>query len=169
MNRTIFSVLSIIIVLMFFHLAHGADYHQMTFSKPNPEAQPHWAKGLASFKKSDYSPAVLELTQYIELTPTSTMARLLRGHTYYKQGNYNDAIADFNKVLEIQNGNEYFSYANLATVYLEEKDYDNAWKMIHKAEETLDQVNEEGALNFVLIKSHKELIEELRTASGRSI
>ncbi len=137
----------------------------VTFSKPNPEAASYWTRGLAAFKGGDYEQAVLELSKKIELTPTSTMAYLLRGHAYYKQGNYDQAVADFKKVLKKQNGNVYFAYANLATDYLETKDYEKAWESLHKAEEMLKEVNEAGAMNFVLIKPYTELIEELNKAS----
>ena len=148
----------------------GADQKTITFIKPNPEAQPYWTKGLAAFKSGDYEQAVLELSKYIEMVPTSTMAHLLRGHTYYKQSNYDYAIADFQSVLDIQNGNEYFAYANLATVYLEKKDYEQAWQSLHKAEETLaitGEPNEAGTLNFILIKTRGEIIQKLKVESGR--
>ena len=140
----------------------------VTFSKPNPEAAqaaPYWTRGLAAFKNGDYEQAVLELSKKIELMPGSTITLLLRGHAYYKQGKYDQAIADFKNVLEIQNGNEYFAYANLATVYLKTKNYEKAWESLHKAKETLGEVNEAGAINFVLIKPYKELSEELKKVS----
>jgi len=76
-----------------------------------------------------------------------------RGTTYEKKGQYDQAVSDFNKTLEI-NLKFALAYYNRGRSYYFKKEYDKSWKDIKKAED----------LGW---KVPPEFLEELRKASGR--
>jgi len=57
-----------------------------------------------------------------------------QGLTYFKMRQYDQAISDFNKALEI-NPRDVTAYNNRGSAYLEKGLYDKAWEDVHKAED----------------------------------
>ena len=57
-----------------------------------------------------------------------------RGNAYHSKGQYDQAISDFNKALEI-NPRDVTAYNNRGSAYLEKGLYDKAWEDVHKAED----------------------------------
>ncbi len=57
---------------------------------PSIAADEHYAKGLSSYKKGNYSDSIRHLTEYIAGTP-DPRAYYLLGYAHYKSGEYNSA------------------------------------------------------------------------------
>jgi len=76
-----------------------------------------------------------------------------RGNEEFKKGQYDRAIADYNKALDL-NPKIADAYNNRAVAYYYQKDYDKAWKDVHKAQ----------SLGY---KVHPGFLKALRQASGR--
>ena len=81
------------------------------------------------------------------------MAYYNRGNTYYTKGDYDQAIYDYSKVIEL-NPNFAVAYNNRAISYYFKKEYDKVWEDVHKAQTLGYQV-------------HPGFLESLREASGR--
>lgn len=77
----------------------------------------------------------------------------LRGLFFNRQGMYDDAIAQFNKVIHI-NPNRAEAYGNRAIAYYYKKEYAKSWDDVHKTEGL--------GLNMM-----PEFLEALKKASGR--
>ncbi len=76
-----------------------------------------------------------------------------RGNAYYSKGQYDQAISDFNKALEI-NPRYALAYNNRGVAYYFKREYEKSWKDVEKAQSLGYQI-------------HPEFLEELRKASGR--
>jgi tetratricopeptide (TPR) repeat protein len=76
-----------------------------------------------------------------------------RGIAYGEKGQYDQAIADFNKALEIDPKSA-GAYYNRGIAYYFKKEYDKSWKDINKAQD----------LGY---KIPSKFLENLRNASGR--
>ena len=57
-----------------------------------------------------------------------------KGIEYGKQGNYDEAISEFTKAIEL-NPNYAETYNNRAIAYFQKQDYDKSWNDVHKLEE----------------------------------
>ena len=76
-----------------------------------------------------------------------------RGNTYFSKGEYDRAILDYNKALEI-NPMDADAYNFRAATYYHKGEYGKAWEDVHKAQGLGYQV-------------HPGFLEDLRQASGR--
>jgi len=76
-----------------------------------------------------------------------------RGNSYVDKGEYNLAISDYTKVLEI-NPKDARVYCDRGWTYYLKKEYDKSWKDINKAQELGYQIP-------------PKYLEDLRKASGR--
>jgi tetratricopeptide (TPR) repeat protein len=81
------------------------------------------------------------------------LAYLNRGNAYTGKGQYDQALADYNKAVEI---NPKFapSYSNRGRLYFLKKEYDKAWDDVHEAQ----------VLGY---KLEPKFLNDLREASGR--
>ena len=80
-------------------------------------------------------------------------AYINRGVAYYSKGQYDQAISDYNKALEI-NPRYAEAYNNRGDAYLGKGQYDKSWEDVHKAQD----------LGY---KIHPGFLKDLRKASGR--
>lgn len=76
-----------------------------------------------------------------------------RGVAYDSKGEYDRAIADYSKAIEL-NPKYAEAYYNRGVDYYDKKEYDRAWEDVYKAQ----------GLGF---KVHPEFLNALRKASGR--
>ncbi len=76
-----------------------------------------------------------------------------RGTAYARKGQYDQAISDFNKALEI-NPRDAPAYNNRGIAYYHKGQYDKAWKDVHKAQDLGHKI-------------HPRFLKALRKASGR--
>ncbi len=76
-----------------------------------------------------------------------------RGNAYAKKGQYDQAISDYTKALEI-NPRYAFAYHNRGVAYLGKGQYDKAWEDVHKAQDLGHKI-------------HPRFLKMLREASGR--
>jgi tetratricopeptide (TPR) repeat protein len=76
-----------------------------------------------------------------------------RGKAYYHKGQYDQAISDFTKALEI-NPRDDRAYYNRGFIYYLKKEYDKSWEDVKKAQILGYQIS-------------PKFIEDLRKASGR--
>lgn len=76
-----------------------------------------------------------------------------RGIAYAKKGQYDQAISDFNKVLEINPGDAN-AHWNRGYAYYFKREYKKSWEDVKKAQSLGLQI-------------HPEFLDNLRKASGR--
>jgi len=92
----------------------------------------------------------------VENSPDYTVYQNTPSQNYSKkehQGNYEQAISDLNKAIEI-NPELAEAYNNRALIYYKQGNYNKAWEDVHKAESLGYKVN-------------PEFIEKLKKTSGR--
>lgn len=75
-----------------------SDYTKAIELDPN-DAYPYHHRGLAYYRKGDYSQAISDHAKGIELDPNNASAYYNRGLAYYKKGDFYPAIADFTKAI----------------------------------------------------------------------
>jgi len=76
-----------------------------------------------------------------------------RGVAYDKKGQYDQAISDFTKALEI-NPRHDKAYNNRGIAYFHEREYEKSWKDVEKAQ-------------YLGFRIDPEFLDNLRKASGR--
>ena len=76
-----------------------------------------------------------------------------QGIAYFKKGQYDQAISDFNKALEI-NPRDAWAYNSRGVAYYFKREYEKSWKDVEKAQSLGYQI-------------HPEFLDDLRKASGR--
>ncbi len=76
-----------------------------------------------------------------------------RGIAYGKKGQYDQAISDYNKALEI-NPRDALAYNNRGLAYLRNGQYDKAWEDVYKAQDLGHKIQ-------------PGFLKDLRKASGR--
>ncbi len=81
------------------------------------------------------------------------VAHTIRGIAYAEKGQYDQAISDFNKALEI-NPRYATAYYNRGIAYKDKGQYDKAWEDVHKAQDLGHKI-------------HPGFLKDLRKASGR--
>jgi len=101
------------------------------------------------------SQTVLTKTEAVgqEINPTNAEAYNKRGSAYYSKGQYDLAIANYNKALEI-NPRDAKAYCNQGYVYYVKKEYDKSWENVKKVQE-------------LGCKIDPKFLEDLSKASGR--
>jgi tetratricopeptide (TPR) repeat protein len=81
-----------------------------------------WKNGNENFTKQNFSQAIVDFTDLIQLQPNYEYSYRNRGVSYYFQGNYSKALSDLNKSLELKPGDVFtFNYRGWSKYYL--KDY----------------------------------------------
>ena len=85
--------------------------------------------------------------------PNNDNAYDTRGIAYSQKGQYDQAISDFNKAIEINPKNDR-AYVGRAIAYTVTKKYDKAWEDVHRAQD----------LGYPI---PRKLSDALRRASGR--
>ncbi|WP_185113995.1 tetratricopeptide repeat protein [Fulvivirga imtechensis] len=98
------------------------------------------------FKNGEYKEAVKAYTEYLRLEPTHVKSLYNRGRAYEELGEYEKALADFNKVVKEDplNTNAYLSITS--DYYYRQQDYENT---IFYAEKVLAQ-NENSVIAHTL-------------------
>ena len=81
-----------------------------------------WRNGNENFTKQNFSQAIIDFTDLIQVQPNYEYSYRNRGASYYYQGNYSKALSDLNKSLELKSGDVFtFYYRGWSKYYL--KDY----------------------------------------------
>lgn len=75
-----------------------SDYTKAIELDPN-NPYPYYHRGLAYYRKGDYSRAISDHAKGIELGPNNASAYYNRGLAYYKKGDFYSAIADFTRAI----------------------------------------------------------------------
>ena len=88
-----------------------------------------------------------------EIKETDPVALFNQGETFFHEGQYDQAIAYFNKTIEI-NPRYADAYHNRGVAYFSKREYEKAWDDVHKTESLGSRVN-------------PEFLQALREASGR--
>jgi tetratricopeptide (TPR) repeat protein len=81
-------------------------------------------RGALYLGKLDYLSALSDFTQAIAADPTDATAYNDRGYAYFREGSYDDAIADYSKAIQIDSKAGWFDYRGDA--YFHKGDFDNA-------------------------------------------
>lgn len=105
-----------------------------TFLSPLEKAAGNktYSKGQEFFDNEDYDGAIAESTKSITMNPANCPAYKLRGMSSARKGNVDQALTDFNKVIELD-PTDGAARAHRAMAYYFQKEYGSAWKDVHKA------------------------------------
>jgi len=130
------------------------DFTKAIEINPN-DAAAYNNRGNSYDKQGNLIQSMSDFTKAIEINPKYAEAYNNRGTAYIKQGNLTKAITDYTRAIEINSNDVIASaYSNRAAAYYIEKEYDNAWADVHKAEGLGYQLN-------------PKLLEALKSSSGR--
>ena len=110
-------------------------------SKAESNAKPHYNRGLAYLRKSQYDEAIIELNKAIEIYPRYALAYNDRGVAYLRKKQYDRAISDFTMTLDI-NPKHHHAHYNRGIAYLDKRNYGEAISNLNQAIE-LDPSNPE--------------------------
>lgn len=103
-----------------------------------------------------------ELEQSIQLDPGFADAYHILAFTYRLQGKQNDAITALRKAIDLNPRNEQYQF-NLAELYLERKDFDNAISILRTLQNSGDpQVAQRSAVELGRVLQYRE---QIRTAT----
>jgi tetratricopeptide (TPR) repeat protein len=113
----------------------------LNYDKKETELDPNYAEAyyycLRSFTYdfSDYEHRIKDLTKAIEINPDFVEAYNSRGAVYNFIGEYDKAINDFNKVIELSSSSAFLvgAYVGLAGSYSSKKNYNKAIEYCTKA------------------------------------
>jgi tetratricopeptide (TPR) repeat protein len=73
----------------------------------NPKwADAWWYTGSMQYGASNYGPAVIALTHYIDLTPTAGPAFALRGLSEFEEGEYTESLVDLQRAIALGAANQ---------------------------------------------------------------
>ncbi len=125
-----------------------ADYTKCIESNPNNDSlsNAYLMRGTAYLSKDEYDPAISDCNKAIELNPKLFPAYNQRGLVFYLIGKYDEAVADFTNVINLQSAgvNLYAVYANRGTALKAKRqyqlaiaDYKKAVELNHKIPNTL--------------------------------
>ena len=85
--------------------------------------------GTMFLNSGKYNEAITQFTKAIEFNPRLNEAYFNRGLAYYKNGDFDKAIDDYNKMPSLNNNDVADKLYNLGLAYMGKEDYDNAyWK-----------------------------------------
>jgi tetratricopeptide (TPR) repeat protein len=123
------------------------------------DINPNYAKaydnrGVAYAKEGSLSRAIADFTMAIANNFNDAEAYNKRGHAYDNQGNLTQAVFDYSQAIRI-NPLYAKAYNNRSLAYYNLKEYDKAWRDVHKIEELKDTVS-------------PDFIDELKKASGKN-
>jgi len=92
-------------------------------------------KGNSYYNSKKYKSAEVEYRKALELDPTNNYAKFNLGNTYYRQGNYDEAIKQFDAVNRSKfNKNDLAkAYYNLGNSMLQAKKYEDAIESYKKS------------------------------------
>ncbi len=76
-----------------------------------------------------------------------------KGSKHFESGNFDGAISDYSKAIELKPNHTKFYY-NRAVTYYSKQEYAKAWEDVHKIEALGDSI-------------HPDFLKELKKASGR--
>jgi len=119
-------------------------------------------RGMAYDLENNLVPAISDFTKFIEIEPKDMVAYSFRGSEYYRQNKLIQAISDYN--ISIENTPNVKSYEGLAHIYFDLKEYEKAWKNVHKTEALR---NKYEALGYEHDNEDLKFLDKLKKASGR--
>jgi tetratricopeptide (TPR) repeat protein len=101
-------------------------------------------KGLIDMANKNYDQAIVDFTQEMRIKPAYGKSRLAdayctRGSAYQRQEKYNEAIADYQKSIELYPSSDGCScepYNPLAWIYAQRGEYAKSWKVVNKAKKS---------------------------------
>ncbi|MCP4261512.1 MAG: tetratricopeptide repeat protein [Planctomycetes bacterium] len=98
------------------------------------EAKDYYDRGVVRLEKGETDDAISVFTKAIKKRPGYGMAHYYRAMAYLYEKEYDKAIADHTKAIEIDEQRFAVAYAERALIYYIKKDYDKAWEDVHKAQ-----------------------------------
>ncbi len=99
-----------------------------------------------------------ELEKSIRLDPEFADAYNILAFTYRSQGKQNEAITALRKAIDLNPRNEQYAF-NLASLYLERQDFDNAMSILHTLQNSGDpQVSQRSAVELARVQQYREQI-----------
>jgi tetratricopeptide (TPR) repeat protein len=92
-----------------------------------------WRRGQKAIDDKNYSLAIEEFTQAIELAPYYATAYESRGDTYFEGEDYNNALGDYNNAIKLNPTLSPNTYMRLGEIYYNRGDYDSAKVNLNKS------------------------------------
>jgi tetratricopeptide (TPR) repeat protein len=126
-----------------------------------------WALWNKAFEKNDLGLQITLMTNIITLDKNSVLGYQMRGNAYYELSKYEEALQDYNSVIELKNDDpEHFNDRGIA--YYKLKKYDKAVEDYNRAIE-LDNhhetvYNNRGAL-YIDLKQYDKALPDLNRAT----
>lgn len=125
-----------------------------------------FSKGLKAYFKNDYTKAIKDYSNFIELYPNYDIVYSNRGNAKYKLEDYRGAIQDYNKAIEINPSNE-INYFNRGISKNKLEDYNGALQDFDRAIKLnpnyIDAYNMRGVVKFN-IEDYKGAIRDYNKA-----
>lgn len=134
--------------------------------KPGEEA---YEVGMMKINEGDFNSASEILEQAVKEDQNSSEKLKMLAISQYNQQNYQEAEANFNKLLEKDKENNFSYYNSLANIYRDQGELDKAVEYYEKAIEANSKY-ETAYLNLaILYKMEKEKIEEYQEVVERGL
>lgn len=111
--------------------------------------------GIIDYNLKRYNDSILKLTKAISIDKSNKQAYLVRGHAYAESGDFQKALADYEKVIELfpKNSEAYFY---LGVIWDEKKDYEKSIYYYSKAiENDNSYVNAIANRGWVYLRTSK--------------
>lgn len=128
------------------------EYYRRAIAMGPKDAENYRYRGEFYKKHGYFSEAISDFTKAIQLKPSRNLYTD-RGEAYRRNNNSKRALADFTKAIEV-NPKVAAPYYNRAVFYFDLKEYDKAWKDVHKA-------------TSLGLDVHPNFLKVLKEASGR--
>ncbi len=106
-------------------------YFRKSLQQNDSQYFTHYQLGRLYFLNGLFPLAIREFNTTLELSPAFPRTYYMRGLTYAYMKRFDSAIADFNKFIEII-PNEWASYNDLAWIYFQQGDFENALEITDK-------------------------------------
>jgi len=107
----------------------------------------HLYLGMVYAQKNLIDRAFREFDAVCSMAPRNYLGYYNRGIINNEKGNFNQAILDYNKAIEIEPSDPEV-YHNRAYTYFLKKEYDKAWEDVHKTEQLGAKVNSKFLTNL---------------------